>query len=859
MRKFGKICALICTSICSLEVSATSTTDMAKTFSEKSTPLVSSKLTRSAEYIASAEEGARSALKAGMPSLAQAIIEDAMSIENLPEQKAKDLMLLLSDAYIAQGKFETAIKTMDNADMNDSENIIRLALIHIGLSNNSEAEDLLEKIEIEKVSKDMLSWLNVAKGYICYNKGDFSKALEFFKEAKTTVAEQFVLADIMVAENLCKLSDINTNQKNFVSLENTLRENVKLYFGTPTGFQFAKQLAHILFKQGKIDDAVEILTQQLEIELSPSIDKEEINIIIATNTKNIEEQKNKLQAILKGTISYDICEVAIAILAKNPKISDDERKKLLEELHKNAPAEILDRIFLESAKIAIKSYNLADAKKYAEIIINNYPNSKYKKDALRILAWTAFSSNAEKAPEYRLAASHLSALASLEDDKEKANELRLLSADCFFLNKDFITASKLYESLFNEMKDKRGRIINRAMEANINIDNLQNATKMLDLAYSDSNINDDDIWNAEWKLISYLREKNLTDKAKERIEYRIKNATRSKSLLIKMQWLSARMSEETGEIQKAITQCDNILSTLKSEGIKDAQTRKAVATNAMLMKARCLETINKIEGDDGALALYKKLREEYPMSDASKLSYLYQARAEGKRGNYAEAQQLCRILYELDTKSQYAYDAVMDSAIYAEKLATPEDYKSAIRMFEKLCDDFPNNPRNYYARLSQAGILRKINNFADAKKLYEEIINQYGSHPEIHLAYLGLGDCEQNLKPENAITIFEKIYALPNMPIAVKAESAHKCAIALEKKDRTKEANRYIWITSTELLSQKLTPVAKYWISKSLFKLANNLEKDKAMNDTHAVYEMIIKHDLPLRSIAEAKQKATKK
>jgi tetratricopeptide (TPR) repeat protein len=229
---------------------------MAKTFSEKSTPLVSSKLTRSAEYIASAEEGARSALKAGMPSLAQAIIEDAMSIENLPEQKTKDLMLLLTDAYIAQGKFEAGIKTMDNVDMNESDNLIRLALIYIGLSNNPEAEKLLEKVDNEKVSKDMLSWLNVAKGYICYNKGDFRKALEFFKKAKTTIASQFVLADIMVAENLCKLSDTNANKKDFVSLENSLRENVKLYFGTPTGFQFAKQLAHILFKQGKRDEAV---------------------------------------------------------------------------------------------------------------------------------------------------------------------------------------------------------------------------------------------------------------------------------------------------------------------------------------------------------------------------------------------------------------------------------------------------------------------------------------------------------------------------------------------------------------------------------------------------------------------------
>lgn len=862
MQKFGKFCAIIGTSICSLQLSFATTTDIAKSFSEKPAPLTFSKQNKSAEYVASLEEGALSALKAGMPSLAQAIVEDAVSIENLPSQKERNLMLILADAFIAQGKFESAMKILADADLKDSNNIIRIALVNIGLSNGLDAKKILENVDVKKISSEMLSWYYVAKGYAEYENGDIHNALKYFKEAKSAATTQFALADIMIAENLCKLTEIDSSDTNsLASIENNLRENVKLYFGTPQGFQLAKQHASVLFKLGKRDEALEVLNQQLEIELSSDLDKDEIRIIAAAMTKNSVIQLQMLRDILKSTISNDICAFAMAMLAKNPDISNDERKEFLLELLEKGSEQIRDRILLELAKASIKSYDVTTATKFATRLVEEFPASNYKKDALRILAWTAFASDSNKNPEYRLAASHLSTLADLETDKNKSNELRLIAADCFFLNKDFTIAAKLYESLFATMKNKRGTTLNRAIEANLKRDNYKVVTTLLDSAYPDSNINDDEIWNAEWKLISYLREKNLTDKAKTRIEYSIKNAKRTKSLLIKMQWLAARMSEESGDIEKAIVQCDNILATLKSEGIKDAQTRKLVAANAMLMKARCLESLNKIEGENGAFQLYKRLRQEYPMSDAAKVSYLYQARAESKLGHFAAAQQLCLALFESDTKGTYAYDAVTDAANYTRKLGSETDYKTAIDMLDKLCNTFPNNPRNFYARLSQAEMLRLVNAFADAGKLYEEIINQYNSHPEVHLAWLGLGDCAlaQKSKVASASTIFERLYSLPDVQIGVKAEAAYKCAFALERTNRTREANEIRWVTSAQLLSQKLNPVARYWIGRSLFTLATNLENSNSKRDAYAVYEMIVKYKLPSYSTAEAKLKSIKK
>ena len=225
-------------------------------------------------------------------------------------------------------------------------------------------------------------------------------------------------------------------------------------------------------------------------------------------------------------------------------------------------------------------------------------------------------------------------------------------------------------------------------------------------------------------------------------------------------------------------------------------------------------------------------------------------------GNFAAAQQLCRTLADSDPKGPYAYDAVSDAAQYARKLGLEVDYKIALSMLDKLCSNFPDNPRNFYARMSQAEILRLLNAFADARKLYEEIINKYPAHPEVYLAWMGLGDCalaqpEQTL---NAVAIFERLYALPEMPLQAKAEAAFKCAYALDRAGRAREADEMRWVTSEHLLSKSnLTPAAKYWIGRSLYSLASSLEADGQKRDARAAYELIVKYKLPSYTAAKAK------
>lgn len=846
------ICAVLCASIYMQSVEAAPNANQAAgKMPETAAPLSTSEKRRTAEYLESLGKSAQSALRAGMPSLAKAIVGDAIESGNIPKELESGFDAILVDALIAQGAFEDAKKLFAKIDSKSPADKIRSALINVGMFNANAAAADLEGISPEKLGSDELPWYFIASGYIDYERGDTRKALENFEKAKKSADFPATIADVEIAETFCKMDGADTGESP-ETLAKNLGEKVKIYMGTPQGFQLAKQYAAALYKLGKREEAIEQLEAQLEIELASELDKDEIRIVAAAMTKSPEKQLDMLRGILRETASPAVCDFALAMYAKNASASAENKRKFLEELLENGSEKIRDRIYLELAKAAIDLRNGAEASKFAGKLVDEFPASKYKSDALRILAWTAFASAADKLPEYRLAAKHLESLAELESDPQKAREMKLLAADCFYLNKDYGTAAKLYAELMDTMVSKRGVILNRAIESYLLRGEEKSAVELLDAAYGKSGVGDDALWNAEWKIISRFRANGESAKALARIE-RAAKSTRSKQLLVKMQWLLARITEESGDTQKAVERCDKIIAELANPDSADKSTREIVASNAMLMKARCLETLGKT---DEAVAVYKSLQEKYPQSDAAKVSYLYNARTEAGRGNFAAAQQLCRALAESDPKGDYAYDAVSDAAQYARKVGLEADYKNALKMLDKLCADFPDSPRNFYSRLAQAEILRLLNAFPDARKLYEEIINNYQSHPEIHLAWLGLGDCvlAQPTRALNAVAIFERIYALPESSPATKAEAAFKCAYALERAGRTREANEMRWGTARQLLAEKpADAAAKYWVGRSLYALAGNLEAAGEKRDARAAYELIVKYKLPSQMAAKAK------
>lgn len=800
-------------------------------------------------------ETAKSALESGMASLARAIIQD--NAARVPELKNSALIAGAHvDSLIAIGDFRDAAEPLKLLSPGEPENKLRAALVRAGLGKGRLAQESLSGIDPEKIPARLRSWLHLARGYALFESGDNAGAMAEFQRAKSSAKNPRARADAEIAVNICRLSA--PAAANPAELEAELKQKTSVLMGTPEGFNFAKQYAALLFRRGRDAEAIDVINQQLEIALAPEIDKEELNLISAAYAKDPEKQMQILKSVLRKTSSPEIAEFSIELVCANNIADPRKTSEFLEDIFNSGSAKIKDRILLEIANSAIRAKDRRLATVSAQKLVEEYPQSRHKADALRILAWSAWENDP---PQYRLAASNLAKLAALQESERARAEIMYLAAACYFRDKDFATAAEIYRDIFPKLAQKRGRILGRAVDSLLELGRESGARELIDEAYKNGSVEPDKLWSCEWKLVEHYRALGNTAKALARIDHAIAASEKISPLLkLRLVWLKATIAERAGLHSDALRHCEEIAKMARAVPPEQRREAGEIAANTLLLKASCLEIGMSGSGMKGAISTYEQIRALYPSSEAAPLSYLYQARAEAALGRYASAQKLCGELASRAGDPRYKYSARFDAAEYAKKIGTNAAYREALAMFDSLCADFPGDPRNFYARLWQADILRLLNSFADARKLYEEIVNKYQGHPEIHLAWLRLGDSilARQSKAPDAVGIYERLYSLPDVPAAAKAEAAFKWSFALRRAGRVSEANEVAWLTSSALMKAPPDEAALYWIGRGMYNLALSLEELGNKNDASRAYRMIVEYKLPSHKMAAQKLEISK-
>lgn len=807
-------------------------------------------------------EAGEHALQMKMPSIAQHIAESALNSEFPDIEKRASAMVL--DSLIAQGKYELASRRLSESDSSE-EDKLRRGIIYGALGNLDKAKRILNSIDVKSLSDYGKYESFLARGYILFDESKYTEAYAEFKKARSLSLGSHIFPDAEIASYMCLLAqDLPAGDLEKYSEE--LAEKNRFYFGTSIGFRFAKQYAVSLYRLGKNEDALELIDDYLQVKLADDIDKDELRIVKAAISNSDDIRYEILEDVLSRTSSAAIVDFTIAVIQKDRAQNPEKTLKFLSKLVASPKTPLRDVFLLEYALSSLDAGNADEAAKNALKIVEEFPSSKYVSEALRVLAWSAFYSSKDKTPEYRLAASNLMALSKIEKDPLAAAKSKMLAADCYFLNKDFDTAAEIYLELINSHAIKSLTLLNRALQTFIiqGEAGFEKAETVLNNAYDSENFDADEIWNAEWLFISNLRKKIGAEAALERIEKSMKKAaTRKdgKAIAIRLLWLKANMVQGLENYDLTISLCDEILK--KSKELPADEIPDALAANTLLMKAKALEFSDKNSDGENYLKAektYEFLRNTYPSSDAAALSYIYQARSLAAKGQFLEAQSLCLELAK--TESPYAYSAKFDAALYARKIGLDGNYREAIALLEKLRSDFPDNPRNFYAQMEQAEILRLLNRFSEARALYGDIVRRYPEHPEIYLAYIGLGDSTmvQKGKELDAAAIFERIYALPQIPLDVKAEAAFKWSFAVEKSGGEREANEIRWLTSNNLTGELDTEneqniISKYWTARILFELAKFMESEGRKSEARTVYEIVASKNLPGADIAKSKLK----
>ncbi len=813
-------------------------------------------------------ENARSALELGMPAISQNMMQTILPTLN--ENNSDVANFILVDSLIAQGKFETAQKALRQMkNPHTPEFLIRDAIVSLQLGDIYGAHEIVSKLSPDALSEKSRAWFYVARGAVRFSEGNFGSAADDFASAKKLASSDIIKREADALINLCKMSE-ELGAKDLENLASELALKTSLFTGTNAGVQFAKQYAILLDKLNRKQDAVSVLENALNVALMPDIDRDELQLISSSIEPSRERKHAMLNSLLKTTKSPAVTEQAIYLLRVSFGEDTNAYAEMLKDVLASGSPLILDRILLELSYVAIAKNDFENATKYADKLLRDYPASAFKINAFGALAWSAFASGENKKPEYRQAARYLLEMAGLEKNSKMSDFIKFIAADCYFLESDFDTAGAMYKALIDSNLSERwkGGAFARAAESFLNLGDIQSAVLLADSSYSRLTLNPDDVWKTEWSISSIYRKNGKQKEALNRVEKLLDSAINkdaNQDLRAKMLWLEARLAEGAGEFKYSLELSENILSMLTLGTLKPSlDTEKMVASNAMLIKARSLASLGNFDGDDGAFDSYEKLRKAYPETDAAQISYLYEARNFALRGAYAQAQQHCKTLADSFPEGKYADVALYDAASYSRRLGLESDYKEALILLSRLVEKYPNSPKVFYAKIAQAEILRLMSDFSNAAAMYKNIITEFENHPQIKIAHMGLGDCilAQTGHESDAAMMFERIYAMPDIPSSAKAEAAFKWGFAFERMGRFREAAEVWWISSNEFLNQKkstqnlnlvLDSNERYWIARTLLELAKTFERLGEKASAVSAYELIVNHNLP--GVQNAKQK----
>jgi len=424
-----------------------------------------------------------------------------------------------------------------------------------------------------------------------------------------------------------------------------------------------------------------------------------------------------------------------------------------------------------------------------------------------------------------------------------------------------------YEAALHEapLAAPAGVLIFQRALAEIRADRLDAAAQQLDEAATDAGFDALSRWQAEWNLMKKMQELGQYREAAGRVEKLLAGGTAGvpEELRIRLLWLQAKLSFDNDQPEAALRQTDALLASLGKDAQLAPELRAQVTSTAQLLKAQALLALAR---DSEGFAVLDRLRTDFHQQPAAEYSYLIQAGHLTQSGDLAGAQRV--LINFVDTaeyrQSEYAPLALYQAAMLLERQGLDRQLQEAYKLLERLVRDYPRADLVFYARLKQGHLMRKLNDFGTARQLYEDLINNYGQHPDVLLAQLALADtlfaqgANSFTNYESAATIFERLRDLPAAPVDLRAEAGFKWGYALAKRGQAAKAQAVFWSVVEAFLldpaqATELKAKGRWWVAKSLLELAQILEEAGRLDEAQRAYQLIIDNKLSGLALAQSK------
>jgi len=259
--------------------------------------------------------------------------------------------------------------------------------------------------------------------------------------------------------------------------------------------------------------------------------------------------------------------------------------------------------------------------------------------------------------------------------------------------------------------------------------------------------------------------------------------------------------------------------------------------------------------------LLKKLRADYPKTDAAVYSYIAEADYHSARNEIVAAQTLFTSLADSNPDSNYAPFALYEAALTVERRGQDNYYEEAYRLIERLVTTYPKSDLVFYARLKQGDLLNK---FGAAQQAYQLLVDNYPEQiqPDVLLAQLALADCHYAQAAndpshwESAAAICERLQDLPTAPVDLRVEAGFKHGYAQIRRSNPAQAERAWWLAVNTFLldsgkAAELGAKGRYWMSRVLLELGDLYEKEAKLEQAHRAYELLLQEKLPGGTLAQ--------
>ena len=812
-----------------------------------------------------AEARANAALQAGFPATAAAGYRELLRDPALPAEARQRAILALVTAQLDSRELTEAEGLLQGyTGPRNAAYQLRVGLIAILNRRIAPAKAALAAGKADELPPADRGWWLYLQAGVADAENDFARANTLYEQAIGEAVSPLQRARLQLGQEQALLRRGALTE---AQMANT-RQTMERFPGQRTGYDAARTYAAALAEAGRAPEAQAILQRQLAtLPASERNVADQIRLMLGLIAgEGSVAGRQAFKSLLRDGQRPDTQRLALQLLARGAKTPGEReslRNDMAELLRNPAQRTIHEDLTLALAQSALVDKLYPEAEQHARQLIELYPGSALKAAALGVRLAVAWDLK-----RYRTAADIAGQLRAVITDARERAELGVLLAEAFFRSEDYKNAGDAYAAALHELPAvvPAGTLIFQRVLADIRAEQLESAAKQLDEAANTPGFDAVSRWQAEWNLVKEMQVRGQTAPAQARVEQLLAAGTTGvpDDLRIRLMWLRAKLSFESDQFEVALRQTDELLALVGKGGPADEALRQNITSTAQLLKAQALLNLNR---EPEGLAMLDQLRADFRATAAAQYSYLVQAVHLTQRGDMAGAQRV--LLSFVDTpayrQSEYAPLALYEAAINLERQGLDRQLRESYeKMLERLIHDYPQSDLVFYARLKQGDLLRKLNDFASARQVYEDLINNSGQHPDILLAQLALADslfaqgANSVVNHESATAIYERLRDLPSAPVDLRAEAGFKWGYALAKRNQTAKAQTVFWSVVDAFLldtaqAAKLGAKGRYWISRALLELGQIHEDAGRLDEAQRAYQLII--DRKLSGVAQAQAK----